>query len=195
VQPPSFGITGALPGMPPGAYRVLAHEGSFAVAALRAGGETFEARFGDLEGSWRGDPADLRQPMTAEISVGARTVDTGIGLRSQSAYQDLQADAHPRIGFRLTGVDAARQEDDRTVVFSATGTIELIGRTHPVAVSGSLRALDQAGRERLGLAGVVLLVRANFTLPLDETAVPNDGTFDTDQVPLSVSLVLTHSKD
>lgn len=195
VQPPSFGITGALEGMPAGAYRVLAHEGSFAVATLRGGGETFEARFGDLEGTWRGDPADLRQPMTAEISVGARTVDTGIGLRSQSAYQDLQADAHPRIRFRLTGVDAARQDEERTVAFVAAGTVELIGRSHPVGVTGTLRALDQAGRERLGVAGAVLLVRANFTLHLDETAVPNDGTFDTDEVPLSVSLVLSHSND
>jgi polyisoprenoid-binding protein YceI len=195
VQPPSSGISGSLPGLPSGLYRVASGPTSFVVATLRAGGETFEARFGKVEGTWRAAPGDLRQPMTAEVRIDARTVDTGIGLRSRSAYDDLQADAYPQIVFRLTGLEAARQDEAALVAFRARGTLDLIGRTHEVAVTGTVRALDAAAGERLDVDGAALLVRASFVLLLEQTAMGHDGTFDSDEIPLGITLVMTHAKE
>lgn len=192
TKPVGDGIAGALE-LPAGRYEVVAHEGTSITAKISAGGEAFDARFaGDVRGTWVGNPKDLAQPMTADASVGAASVDTGITPRSKSARDEyLQAAKHPRITFVLDKLLAASQTSPTQVAFRATGKIELIGKTHVVEVAGTLSKPDVA---RLKLDGNVLLVQADFSISIKESALaPDAGDFDGDRIPIHVSLVLRHT--
>jgi hypothetical protein len=192
---PTSGIEGDL-GRPGGRYEVIAHEGSAITARVSAGEEVFDARFaGDLRGTWDGDPRDLTRPMTAEIDVAAASVDTGIAQRSRHAREGyLYADKHPRIGFALRRLIAARQDAPDLVLFRAEGSIAMMGLDHAVEVTGSLRALPPDGAARLGLANrAVLIVQADMLLKISQSALAADrDSFDSDDIPIHVSLVLAH---
>ncbi len=183
---------------PAGRYEVVAHKLTEIAARLKAGGDTFDARFAEgVQGEWRGDPRDLTKPMTAEVSADVAGVDTGIGGRSKSARESfLKADKFPRVGWKLDKLVAARQDGPGAIVFRANGTAELMGKTHPVEVTGSLKQADAAALQRLGLTGAVLIAEADFSLVIKETALaPDAGTFAGDRFPIHVSLVLRHTSD
>ena len=188
------GITGAL-AAPAGTYEVVTHPGSAVTAQLKAGGEAFDARLGDVRGTWTGDPGALGSPVHAELSVAAATVDTGITERSKHARDAyLLADRYPRITFTLGTVVAARPDAPGSLAFRAAGTVGLIGKTHVVDVTGSISRPDAAGLARLGLTGDILIVRATFSVAIRETALaPDAGDFDGDRIPILVSLVLRHT--
>jgi polyisoprenoid-binding protein YceI len=190
-------ISGGVPGLPPGTYRVVPHAGTSLRARLSAGGEKFDARFAsDIEGSWRGAPADLRQPMSADLSVGVAAVDTGIELRSKHAREDyLQAAKFPRIRFRLGRLVGAGPAgpNESGVAYRADGVVELMGRSHPVAVTGTLRPLDDAARQRQGFAAgePVFRATAQFELAINQTALaPDASDFDGNVIPIEVNLLL-----
>ena len=188
------GITGALD-LPAGRYEVVAHAGTSITARVSAGGEAFDARFaGDLRGSFVGDPRDLRLPLTADASVSAASVDTGITPRSNSARDEyLQSAKYPRIAFVLVKLLAARQDAPNQVTFRATGNLTFVGKEHAVEITGTLGKPDDAAKARLGLIGNVLLVQADLALVIEETALaPDAGDFDGDRIPIHVSLVLQH---
>lgn len=189
-------ITGALDA-PAGRWDVLEHTGSAITARVTGGGETFDARFArGITGHWTGDPRDLRAPMTAEIAVATASIDTGIALRTKDARDEfLRAARFPELTFRLDRLAAAEPRDDGRVAFRAVGTVGLIGGEQAVAVTGSLRVLDQAARARLGLpAGTpALLAEADFRILISKSALAADaGDFDGDEIPVHVSLVLLH---
>ncbi len=186
------GVTGAL-SLPAGRYEVVSHEGSSITAHLSAGREAFDARFPTaLTGSWEGDPHDLTRPMSAQVSVATASVDTGITERSKHAREEyLLADKFPRIQFTLGEVIAARQDGPDQVAFRAHGTVGLVGKTHEVEVTGTLKKPDPSALSRLGVAGEVMLVQGDFSLVIKETALaPDAGDFDGDRIPIHVSLVL-----
>lgn len=190
------GITGALDA-PAGRYGVVPHEGSVITARVSAGGEAFDARFaGELTGFWEGDPRDLTRPMRAEISVATASVDAGIEGRSKSARESyLQASKYPRLTFTLGEVIATRQDSPTQLAFRARGTLGLIGRSHPVEVTGTISRPDAAGVSRLGLSGDILRVQASFSIPIAETALASDaGDFDGDRIPVHVSLILKQTE-
>ena len=186
------GIEGSLDA-PEGTYAVLQHAGTSVTAQLSAGGEAFDARFArDITGEWRANPRDLRRPMQAEVGVAAASVDTGIAERSKHAREGyLHADQFPRIVVALETVTAVRPLGPNELVFRAPGTVELMGKTHAVTITGTLLKPDAAALGRLGLAGDVLLVQADFSLAIRDTALArNAGDFDGDRIPVHVSLVL-----
>lgn len=190
------GITGALTA-PAGRYEVVEHPGTLITAELSAGGDKFDARFDrGITGSWQGDPAELTKPTTAEISADATAVDTGINERSKHAREAyLLAPQHPRITFAIEKLVAAKQAGADTVEFRAQGTLGFIGKTHAIEVSGTLKKPDAAALARLNLTGEILLVRAEFSIVIKETALAGDaGDFDGDRIPIRVSLVLRHTK-
>lgn len=177
---------------PAGRYAVVAHDGTSITARLSAGKETFDARFTDVDGFWQGNPRDLTAPMTARFSVAAASIDTGVRGRSKHARGYLQADAHPRITVSFDRLLAARP-DAQGIVFSARGTLTLIGRTHPIAITGTARRADPQALERLHLTGTILLVNASFSIAIHDTALAaHADAFDTDVIPISISLVLAH---
>lgn len=189
------GIAGSLPA-PAGRYEVVAHDGTSVTAHLSAGGETFDAVFrGDVKGTWQGDPRDLTKPTTAELSVATASVDTGIDERSKHARESyLVADKYPRITFKLDQVVSAHQDGPDKLAFRAKGTVGLIGKTHVVDVAGTLRKPDPSALQRLGITGEALLVQADFSLAIQETALaPDASDFDGDRIPIHVSLVLRHT--
>ena len=189
------GIEGALD-LPAGRYEVIAHSGTSITARVSAGGEAFDARLaGDLRGTFVGAPKDLRAPFTADASVSAASVDTGITPRSNSARDEyLQAAKHPRITFVLTKLVAAKQENPNQVSYRATGKIGFVGKEHVVEVTGTLGRPDDAAKARLGLEGTIMLVQADLSLVIKETALaPDAGDFDGDRIPIHVSLVLRHT--
>ena len=199
VEAPAGSISGGLPGLPAGAYRVVPHAGTRIVANLSGGGEKFEARFiREIEGSWRGAPEDLRQPMSADVSVATEVVDTGIELRSKHAREDyLVAEKFPRIRFRLERLLGA-QPAEAGIAYRAAGVVELMGLRHPVTVTGSLIAPGAEGRRRLGFAPTdpVLRATANFELKIRDTKLaPDAGDFDGDIIPIQVQLVLRREAD
>jgi polyisoprenoid-binding protein YceI len=191
---PTAGIEGSL-ALPPGTYDVIAHRGTLISAKIKAGGDEFDATFaGDPQGTWQADPSSFTQPMTAEVSVAAASVDTGIDLRSEHARGEyLHADKFPRIKFSLKRLIAARQDAPTAVAFRGAGTVELLGKPTEVEVTGTIEAASEAQRQRLGLAdrGQVALVKAQFVLPLAASGL-TASDYNTDKFPISVSLVLTH---
>lgn len=189
------GITGIIDA-PAGRYEVVAHPGTSITAHLSAGHETFDAQFGGgIRGAWQGDPHDLSQPIGGEISVDAASVDTGIDLRSTHARDEyLLAAKHPRISVALDRVLAASQAGSNTVGFRAHGTLGLIGKTHSIEITGTMKKPDAAALARLKLAGDVLVVQADFSVVIKETALAGDaGDFDGDRIPIHVSLVMRHT--
>jgi len=186
------GIAGTL-SAPAGHYAIVPHAGTAITAHLSAGGEAFDARFDhDITGAWDGNPADLRAPLHAEISVAAAAVDTGVGERTKHAREGyLKAAAFPRITVRLDSVAAVRQVSPAQLAFRAPVTVELIGKSHRVDATGTLTKPDAAALARLGLTGDVLLVQADLALAIHETELaPAAGDFDGDRLPIHVSLVL-----
>lgn len=189
------GIVGIIDA-PAGRYEVVPHSGTSITAHLSAGHETFDARFGgDIRGSWQGDPHDLTRPIGGEISVDAASVDTGIDLRSSHARDEyLQAARFPRITVALDRVIAASQAGANSIAFRAHGTLGLIGKTHSIEVTGTMKKPDAAALTRLGLAGDVLLVQADLAVVIKDTALASDaGDFDGDRIPIHVSLVMRHA--
>jgi polyisoprenoid-binding protein YceI len=192
---PENALTGRLDA-PAGRYEVVPHAGTSITARLSAGGETFDARFAShLDGFWQGDPHDLAAPTTATITVATAAIDTGVGSRSKHARtRYLQADRHPRIGVTVDRLVAAEAVATGGVRFLAHGTLSLMGRTHPIVITGVLKRADDAALERLKLSGTILLVQASFSITIAETALaPRAGSFQADVIPISVSLVLRHA--
>ena len=189
------GIEGSLDAAP-GRYIVVPHAGTSITAHLSAGGEAFDARFDhDITGTWLGNPRDLRAAMHAEISVAATAVDTGVGERTKHAREGyLHADEFPRITLALDRAEAVRADGPGRLAFRAPATVQLMGKTHAVAVTGTLAKPDAAALARLGVTGDVLLVQADFALAIHETALAkNAGDFDGDRLPIHVSFVLRRS--
>jgi YceI-like protein len=189
------GITGILDA-PAGRYEVVEHPGTAITAHLSAGHEDFDARFGGgIHGGWEGDPHDLTKPLTAEVSALAASIDTDVDERSKHAREAyLYADKYPRISVTLDRLIAASQTGANTVAFRAHGTLGLIGKTHPIEVTGTLKKPDAAALTRLGLSGEILLVQADFAVVIKETALASDAkTFDGDRIPIQVSLVMRHT--
>jgi len=185
------GIEGAL-GAPAGDYAVVSHAGTAVTAHLSAGGEAFDARFGDVTGTWHGDPHDLAKPVHAEISVATASVDTGVGERSKHAREKyLVADQFPRITVEILKVLAVRQTSANEIAFRAAGTANLMNKAHAIEITGVMQQPDAAALQRLGVSGDVLLVQADFSLVIAETALAADAhDFDGDRFPVHVSLVL-----
>jgi len=186
------GVQGSLD-LEAGEYSVVAHRGNAITAKLTAGGEAFDARFaGDLAGSIEIAPRALATRTIGEISVATASVDTGIGERSKHAREGyLLAGTHPRLTFTLGELVAARQDTPNIVAFRARGTITLIGKAQPVEVIGTLSRPDAAGLARLGLTGDVLIVNAQLSLRIKDTALaPDAADFDGDHIPVNVTLML-----
>ena len=81
------------------------------------------------------------------------------------------------------------------IAFTARGTLTLVGRTHSIAIAGIVKQADEAAVTRLGLTGSILLVNATFSIAIKETALAADaGDFDGEVIPISVSLVLRHTR-
>jgi polyisoprenoid-binding protein YceI len=195
IQGIEAGITGIIDA-PAGRYEVVDHAGTAITAHLSAGHEAFDARFGGgIRGAWQGDPHDLTRPIRGEISVDATSVDTGIDERSKHAREEyLYTDKHPRITVAIDRLLAATQAGANTVGFRANGTLGLIGKTHAIEITGTLKKPDAAALARLGLSGEVLVVQADFAIVIKETALAGDaGTFDGDRIPIHVSLVMRHT--
>jgi polyisoprenoid-binding protein YceI len=192
------GIVGIIDA-PAGRYQVVAHAGTSITARLSAGHETFDARFPSaVQGSWQGDPHDFTRPVTAEVSVDAASVDTGIDLRSKHAREEyLLTEQFPKITVALDRVIAASQDGPNAIRFRAHGTLGLIGKTHSIEVTGTMKKADPAALARLQIAGPggdVLLVKAEFPIVIKDTALAKDaGDFDGDQIPIQVSLVMRHT--
>jgi hypothetical protein len=188
------GIEGSLDA-PDGSYAVVAHAGTSVTAHLSAGGEAFDARFGDVTGTWRGAPRDLTRPVHGDISLAAASVDTGIGERSKHAREGyLHADQFPRIGVVIDRVIATRAIGPHELAFRAPATVQLMGRSHAVELTGTLAKPDAAALQRLGVTGTVLLVQADFALVIADTALaPDAHDFDGDRILIHVSLVLRHT--
>lgn len=190
---PTTGIEGSLD-LPAGRYEVIAHAGTAVTARVEAGEERFEARFArGITGAWTGDARDLT-PTQAEIVVDASVVDTGITLRSQHAREEyLHVDRFPRFTLRLGPLVAARQDGPRQIAFRSQATLDFMGESLPVELTGNLRATDAEARARLGLPAeaAAVLVDADLAITVSGTALRADrDSFDTDRIPIHVSLVL-----
>ncbi len=71
-----------------------------------------------------------------------------------------------------------------------------MGRTHPITIAGTLQRADPPTLDRLHLTSTILLVQATFSISIQETALAARArAFDTDTIPIAVSLVLRHAPD
>ncbi len=190
------GEVGGMIDAPAGRYQVIEHDGSAISVHLSAGGEVFDARFAKgITGTLALDPRDLRQPISGAITAQAAEVDTGIALRSKHAREEyLHVDQFPTIAFTLGALSAAKQ-DGAGIAFRAKGTVAMMGKTHAVEVTGTLKPVDAAAAARLKISTPALLVQADLTLAIRDTALAGDaGDFDGPDLPVHVSLVLVATR-
>jgi len=188
------GIRGSLPSLPSGRYVIIEQKDAAVAAQLVAGGEKFEARFaGGLRGFLQFDPSDLSKPLSAEIEVEAKSVKTGIDLRDTHALEELKPDKYPTLRFKFGQLTSAQNEGE-TLLFEAAGQVFLGGRTHELPISGSIQRISPALSEKLGVSrdSPHILIKASLSLNLADTIIENDGTFDTNEVPVLITLLLKH---
>jgi polyisoprenoid-binding protein YceI len=196
IGPPPGGFEGALAGVPAGTYEVVPGSASSITARIKAGGEEFDTRFtGNLAGTVIFDPADVEAPVSARVRVDTASVDTGVEMRSEHAASKdyLDAAQHPEIALEITGLTSTRQgASSAEIVFWADGALTLMGKRITVPVQGMVRALDEAGRKRIGSTMPAVVVTADFTLMLAESPLsPKD--FDRDRIPIQAVLIMTHT--
>ncbi|MCH9682201.1 MAG: YceI family protein [Deltaproteobacteria bacterium] len=195
VQAPTEGVAASLPGLAAGRYAVAEDPAQgVIVATVSAGGEEFQSRFTGLRGTWTGDPSDLGTPMEAIVEADPRTVDTGVELRSKHAHEYLQVEAFDVMRLQLSSLSATEAAADGAVTFAGPGTLTFIGDELDVDVTGTLRALDQAARRRLGLATAhAIKVTAGFFVPIAQTKLSAHASdFSADRIPIQVELILIY---
>jgi hypothetical protein len=183
-------VQGGLEGLEAGAW-VSAEAGRGIVAMVPAGGETFETRFTlPQPASLTGNPSNLKQPLRMKAFASAASADTGVDGRSSSAREYLQAEKHPTIDFELIELTGAKASGDE-LEFAATGELRLMGETHEMPITGTLKILDAAARQRLGVeAKAAFLVRTNFPLSIEATALKAEASsFDGDTIDIQVELI------
>ena len=77
-------------------------------------------------------------------------------------------------------------------MFWADGTLTLMDKRIVVPVQGTVRSLDEAGRQRIGSTRPAMVVTADFTLMVaDSPLSPKD--FERDRIPIQAVLILTQS--
>jgi len=188
------GVVGRL-SLAAGTYIAQPVEETSVVATLTAGGETFEARFPTLaRGVFRGDPADLTQPMSARVEFLADSVKTGIDLRDKHAREKLLVESHPTLTFELVSVLAVRLDKPGSLSLRASGRVALAGREHTVDVQARVSAATKEVAERFKLVGDAFVVDAEMSLDLTQTVIGNDGTFDQNRVPIRTRLFFSRSR-
>ena len=121
--------------------------------------------------------------LLADFLVPGQLIVLGVAQRVEvhqlldQRRDEDHADANPDTGANPDGGAAPQVADDE-----AGG-------------AGPLRDVGPELGKKLSLEpGRHLLVQAGFTLDLRETVIGNDGTFDRDQVPVSVTLILKPSE-
>jgi polyisoprenoid-binding protein YceI len=98
----------------------------------------------EVGGEFRGDPADLRRPVTGALAVPVSSLRTGIDGRDRDMRQTLAADRHPDIRFTVQEVtptfsSAAERSD---VLLTIRGLMLIRGVERPVTFPGRVRLRD-----------------------------------------------------
>ncbi len=182
-------IKGSLPSLPPGEYAVQTAHSSL-IAKLHAGGDIFDARFTGINGAWRLDPQDFTQFNAAEINVRTDTIDTGIALRSKHSREFLKTQTYEKISFRLTQLTGIQQKTEHDVFISATGQLSIMGEEQEVVATGTLKALDAKGIQRLSLRGPSFLLFTTFEVDLNKTPLRSEKeSFDKMVRPLQGTIL------
>ena len=189
------GFEASLPTAPSGRYIINQHDGTLAAARLKAGGESFEAKFpSGWRGYWQGDPSKLSATMSGEVFFAAGSIKTGSDLRNTHSSEYLKVEEFPEIGFRLDKLTGtAKTDNPAKVSFTGEGTITILGKEIVTPVSGTVTELDSLGKNRLKLGDApALVVNASVTIQISETPIDAGDAFDSDEIPINVSLVMTY---
>jgi len=149
---------------------------------IDAGGETFDARFEALAGTAALDP------LQATLVAQAGSIQTGVALRDQHAREYLMVEQHAAITLTLHDIVLANDGS-----YTAKGDCTLLGKTLPVAVTGTLGALDATQRKDLGIeAPEALLANGTFTVSIKATPL-DPKNFDSDQLVVTARVALVPS--
>lgn len=186
------GVQGGLAGLPAGTWTLAKPEAARrVVATIEAGGERFEGRFEATRAELRGDPSNLQQPLSLEVTVDPASVDTGIDGRSSHARQLLQVETHDKMTFRLAQLTGAQNSGPDVTKIGAKGELFFIGDTLDVEVTGEIKRLDDAARERLNIEGAhAFIVDVQFTVPIAQTKLSEYADdFGADTFPIRVNLI------
>jgi polyisoprenoid-binding protein YceI len=196
IGPPPGGFEGALTDLPAGTYELVPGSESSITARIKAGGEEFDTRFsGNLAATVTFDPRDPGGALAARVRVDAASVDTGVRMRSEHAASKdyLDAKRFPEISLEIDKLTSSRQgAGPGELVFWADATLTLMDKRIVVPVQGTVRTLDEAGRQRIGSTRPAMVVTADFTLMVaDSPLSPKD--FERDRIPVQAVLILTQT--
>lgn len=196
IGPPPGGFEGSLAGLPAGTYELVPKSESSITARIKAGGEEFDTRFsGNLAATVTFQPARPEEPVVARVRVDTASVDTGVRMRSEHAasHDYLDAERFPEIALEIGKLTSSRQGvSPGELVFWADGTLTFMDKRIVVPVQGTVRALDEAGRQRIGSTKPAMVVAADFTLMVADTPLsPKD--FERDRIPVQAVLILTQT--
>ena len=198
IGPAPGGFEGALAGASAGTYELVAASESSITAHVKAGGDAFDSRFaGNLAATVMFDPSDLAAPVSARVRVDAASVDTGTKTRSRHAASAdyLDAEKYPEIAVEIVRLTSTRQGASASeIVFWADGALTFMDKRIEVPVQGVLRALDDAGRQRIGSTKPAIVVTAEFTLLVGRTSLAI-ADFDSDRIPIQTVLIMAQTSN
>ena len=123
----------------------------------------FSGRSEDIRVQITADPADLRQPVTATITVPAASFKTGSTGRDRDVRDALDARQHGELRFVLESADASfpSVSDKGDVLLTIKGTLTVRGVERPLTFLGRVRQREER-----------LWVRGEATIKLTEFGVP-----------------------
>jgi polyisoprenoid-binding protein YceI len=127
-------------------------------------------RFGDVSGRSEevtaqitADPADLRQPITATVTVPVASFKTGHAGRDRDVQAMLDAREHGEIRFVLDTADASfpSVSDRADVLLTLKGTLSVRGVDRPVTFLSRVRLREA----RLWVRGEASIKLSDFGIP------------------------------
>lgn len=185
-------IEGHLPGLPAGRYEILMHKDTSIVTSLVAGGEAFDVRWSRMSGSIDFDPANLKETIEARFAVDATEVDSNLAERDEHIRDYLESKRYPELALQLHRLLGTQANTPASVSLRADATLQLMGKAHPVLLTGQLSWLDPAAQARLAVSVQnLLLLKAHFTLDLASTAIKDpEDLFDSLEANIHVTLLL-----
>ena len=149
---------------------------------------TVKGRFRDVSGTIRVDESNPSRS-TAEASMSAATIDTGVAQRDQHLVSAdfLDAENHKAITFKSKRVEGAKAEvgDEFTVV----GDLSIRGTTREVTLKASYegRGKDPWGGERISFTATGKIDRRDFGLTWNQ-ALEAGGILVSNDIKISIEV-------
>ncbi|TVP80373.1 MAG: polyisoprenoid-binding protein [Gemmatimonadales bacterium] len=156
---------------------------------------TVKGRFGEVEGTISVPDAGAAEAST-EVKIPVASIDTGVDQRDEHLRSGdfLDAESHPHISFRSTGIDGSFEEAGDT--FKLKGDLTIRGTTRPVTLDVTYEGegQDPWGGTRRSFSAAGKLDRREFGLTWNQ-ALETGGVLVSNDVKISLDVQVVKEED